>query len=128
VGAALSIVCGLGLLVIYMNRNRWVRADGYLPLTRASRLKVDLWFWTTIALLPISFVVAAVGAFTSSTFVLFIGALILAGFVIMGLSYRLVVPGAKVSEPPTKFDPRWTPDSGRRGNLAELRHVHPAFV
>jgi hypothetical protein len=61
VSAALTVACGLGLLMI-VNRNRWVRADGYLPLTRSSRMKVELLFWITAALLPLSFVVAAVGA------------------------------------------------------------------
>jgi hypothetical protein len=130
--AFFALLCtGIGLLPVFIIMaivSR--RASGYLPLTRASRRKLDLVTWFSVGLLPLMLVFWIAGAVVSSNLhdntwstiagvLFFLGLLSFLGFIVCVVVLRpLVGPGAKVMEQvPGQFD-----------KLVELRRVHPAFV
>jgi len=129
VSYALTLLCGFGLLMIHVtSKNSWVRADGFLPLTRASQRNIELLFWGTVLLFLVALLGGAAGVAVGSTMLIWTGIAALLVFVFAFAAWRVIVPGAKVSDPPSKFDARWSEGSGYHGNLVELRRVHPTFV
>jgi len=126
---ALIVLGGIGIIAYAIVVNLVSRkASGYLPLTRASRNRLNVYLWTVVALLPLSFVfllgglVIASGSDSTSgaigTAVVVIGALMFVAFVVGALLRRLFGPGATVNEPmPGQYD-----------KIVELKRVHPAFV
>jgi hypothetical protein len=131
--ALLLLVClgGIGLIAyVIVIQAIAQRASGYLPLTRRSRLTVNLALWAPVGLLMLWVVLwaaaAIIGLPTSDpTLTTIAGVLFWVGLLALlaGLVGRLVVtplvcPRAKVLEPPP----------GQFDRLVELRNVHPAFV
>jgi hypothetical protein len=104
------------------------KASGYLPLTKASSNRLNVYLWTIGALLPLSFVLMigglVIASGTDSTSgaigaaVVVSGALMFAAFVVGALLRTLFRPGATVHEPA----------AGQYDKIVELKRVHPAFV
>ncbi len=129
--ALLILVCigGLGI-ILYAVIVTLVsqKASGQLPLTKASRNRLNAYIGVVVALLPASFVLffagLAVGSNNDSTssaiwIVLVItGLLLFVLFVVGALARSLFGPRGKVMEP----------QPGQLDRLVELRNVHPAFV
>jgi hypothetical protein len=103
------------------------RTTGYLPLTRASAMKLRTVTWTFGGLIPLAFFfwvvgivlasVANAGAFVELFLLLGIGALF-AGAIGLFIGRPAVMPSGKVLDP----------QPGHFESLIELRNVHPAFV
>ena len=103
------------------------RTTGYLPLTRASAMKLRTVTWTFGGLIPLAVffwvvgivltAVANAGGFIGFFLLLGIGALF-AGVVGLFIGRPAIMPSGKVLDPLP----------GHYESLIELRNVHPAFV
>jgi len=128
----LILVClgGIGILlyaIVISTISR--RATGYLPLTNASRNRLNLYTGIVVALLPLAFILLFTGLVVGSgtdeatlgaisVALVIAGALSFALFVIGALVRSFFGPGATVSDPPL----------GYTDKLVELRRIHPAFA
>ena len=99
------------------------RANGYLPLTKASAKSLRVLTWGAVALVPTAVVLWIVAALVQSgtaafALVVFGGAALLVGVIALSIIRRTYSPRGKVLEP----------QPGHYQSLVEIHNVHPAFV
>ena len=127
---ALVVLGGIGIIayaIVIASISR--RASGYLPLTKRSRLLLNLYMWGTAALFPVFLVLLIAGivlagntddqalGFVAGTMIV-TSVVLLVTFLVLVVLRRWIGPGAKVMEPPI----------GYYDKPVELRRVHPTFV
>jgi hypothetical protein len=121
----------LGVLPFFIVTSLVAReASGRLPLTGASRQKLQVVEWTSLGLLPPMLVLLVVGATMISVSVdqpgwaIGIAVLVLGFLCLLGFIVGLLVVRPRIG--PRAFV--MARATGYHDNLVELRHVHPAFV